>query len=103
MLFEIFIFIYLGISSYIYGYVLTILEEERAIAFLLSGKQSEILCIMRAPSKPALPLTHHRLADNKMEIKPGAAAPIPQPVSWHRSLSGFDALGKGERSKSCPR
>lgn len=49
---------------------------------------------MRAPSKPALPLAQHRLADNKMEIKMGTAAPIPRPVSWHQSLSGINALGK---------
>lgn len=94
MLSEIFMVIYLGISSLIYGYTLTMFKEETTIAFLLFGKQSEIQRIMRAPSKPALPLAQHRLADNKMEIKMGTAAPIPRPVSWHQSLSGINALGK---------
>jgi len=58
---------------------------------------------MRAPRKPAVPLAEHRLADKKMEIRTGTAAPISQPASWHQSLLGIDALGKGKRSKSCAR
>lgn len=42
MLSEIFMVIYLGISSLIYGYTLTMFKEETTIAFLLFGKQSEI-------------------------------------------------------------
>lgn len=92
MLFEIFVFIYLGISSYINGYTLTTFKEERAIAFLLSGKQSEIQCIMRAPSKPALPLAQHRLADNKVETKNGHSSTYPSACQlasvslWHQCI-----------------
>lgn len=81
--------------------ILQVFKEKGASACLPSGKQRERECIMRVPGKPPLPLSQKRLADNKMEIKMGAAAPIPQPVSCHQSPSGTNALDKGKRGKSC--